>query len=190
MTLCHILPERGWVNMINYYKMDYRPEAVREDPKDPKLVCKTKSYSIPRALVVSELTCHPRGPSKWQTGSYTWRAWRAPGYSQVLSVSTWNCVVWPGLSKQIAEKVGKCSVCEKERKCPPEPLLPSRLPDYPWQKVGMDMFKLKGHIYLIIIDYYSRCKTTSGCIVNNCKSVFSRNGIPELVISDNGPQFT
>ena len=32
-------------------------------------------------------------------------------------------------------------------------------------------------------------KNTSGSIVNNYKSVFSRNGIPELVISDNGPQF-
>ena len=26
------------------------------------------------------------------------------------------------------------SVCEKKRKYPPEPLLPSKLPDYPWQK--------------------------------------------------------
>ena len=60
----------------------------------------------------------------------------------------------------------------------------------------MDMVELKGHIYLIIIDYYSRWieiaylqKTTSGSIVNS-KSVFSCNGIPELVISDNVPQFT
>ena len=106
-------------------------------------------------------------------------------------------VWWPGLSKQIAEKVGNCNVCEKERKCPPGPLLPSKLPDYQWQKVGIDMFELKGHIYLIIIGYNSRSieishlqKTTLGSIVNNCKSVFSRNGIPEFAISDNGPQFT
>ena len=71
-----------------------------------------------------------------------------------------------------------------------------QLPDYSWQKSGMHLFKLKGHTYLIIIDNYSRWievsslqKTTSGSIVNNCKSVFSRNGILELVISDNGPQF-
>ena len=102
-------------------------------------------------------------------------------------------VWWPGLSKQIVEKVGNCSVCEKERKYPPEPLLPSKLPNYQWQKVGMDLFELKGHTYLIIIDYYSwgrevspLQKTSSGSIVNNCKSVFSRNGIPELVIFDNG----
>ena len=95
------------------------------------------------------------------------------------------------------QKVRNCSVCEKERKYPPELLIPSKLPDYSGKKVGMDLFELKGHTYLIIIDYYSRWievsllqKTTSGSIVNNCKSVFSWNGIPELVISDNGPQFT
>ena len=54
------------------------------------------------------------------------------------------------------QKVGNCSVCEKERKYPPEPQLPSKLPDYPWQKVGMNLFELKGYTYLIIIDYYSR----------------------------------
>ena len=73
------------------------------------------------------------------------------------------------------------SVCEKERKYRPEPLLPSKLPDYPWQKVGMDLFELKGSPLQ---------KITSGSIVDNCKSVFSRNRIPELVISDNGQQFT
>ena len=29
----------------------------------------------------------------------------------------------------------------------------------------------------------------SGSIVNNCKSIFAQNGIPEIVISDNDPQF-
>ena len=61
----------------------------------------------------------------------------------------------------------------------------------------MDLFEVKEHTYMIIIDYYSRWievshlqKTTSGSIVNNCKSVFSGNRIPELVISDNSQQFT
>lgn len=105
-------------------------------------------------------------------------------------------VWWPGLSKQIAEKIGGCSICEKERKYPPEPLQPTQLPDYPWQKVGMDLFEQKGHKYLIVIDYYSRWieishlqNTISGSIVNHCKSIFAKYGIPESVISDNGPQF-
>ncbi|GAB1602716.1 uncharacterized protein K02A2.6-like, partial [Argonauta hians] len=107
-----------------------------------------------------------------------------------------NNVWWPGLSKQIAEKIGECKICEKERKYPPEPLQPTKLPDYPWQKVGMDLFEIKNQKYLIIVDYYSRWieiaymqTTTSASIVNHCKSIFARHGIPEVVISDNGPQF-
>ena len=48
----------------------------------------------------------------------------------------------------------------------------------------------------MIVDYYSRYPevaelrdTKSLTIVNKCKSVFSRNGIPEKVVSDKGPQY-
>ncbi|XP_029654134.1 uncharacterized protein LOC115227445 [Octopus sinensis] len=60
----------------------------------------------------------------------------------------------------------------------------------------MDLFELKGHGYLLVIDYYSRWRershlqtTISGSIVDNCKSIFVRYGIREAVISDNDPQF-
>lgn len=60
----------------------------------------------------------------------------------------------------------------------------------------MDLFDYKGSTYLLIIDYYSRyieiaklSKTTAGDVINHCKSIFARHGIPEMVISDNGPQF-
>ena len=51
-----------------------------------------------------------------------------------------SCVWWPGLSKKIEEVVGTCATCEKERKLPPEPLQPTKTPDYPWQKIATDMF--------------------------------------------------
>ncbi|XP_014768870.1 uncharacterized protein K02A2.6-like [Octopus bimaculoides] len=104
-------------------------------------------------------------------------------------------VLWPDLSKQIAEKIGGCSICEKENKYPPEPLRPTKLPDYPWQKVGMDLCILKGHRYLLVIDYYSRIEIShlqtaiTGSIVDNCKPIFARYGILEVGIFDNGPQF-
>uniref|UniRef100_A0A1X7VW62 Integrase catalytic domain-containing protein n=1 Tax=Amphimedon queenslandica TaxID=400682 RepID=A0A1X7VW62_AMPQE len=60
----------------------------------------------------------------------------------------------------------------------------------------MDSFDYKGSIYLLIIDYYSRyieiaklSKTAVGEVMNHCKSIFARHGIPEMVASDNGPQF-
>ena len=35
-----------------------------------------------------------------------------------------------------------------------EPLLPTVFPDYPWQKVGVDLFAFNGSSYLLLIDYY------------------------------------
>ena len=60
----------------------------------------------------------------------------------------------------------------------------------------MDLFDWKKVAYLIIVHYYSRFveiaklnKTTAEEVVRHCKSIFARHGIPEEVISDNGPQF-
>ena len=57
------------------------------------------------------------------------------------------CVWWSGLSQQIQSMVENCATCEKERKARPEPLKRSSFPDYPWQKVGMDLFDLVSSIY-------------------------------------------
>lgn len=107
-----------------------------------------------------------------------------------------SCVWWPGLSKQIEKKISNCPICEKERVLHPEPLQPTKTPDYPWQRVGMDLFEWKGHSYLLIVDYYSRWieiahlkQTTSLAVIEHIKAIFARQGIPEVVVSDNGPQF-
>lgn len=78
-----------------------------------------------------------------------------------------------------------------------EPLLPSSLPDRPWERLATDLFELNGKTYLAIVDYYSRWlevkllnKTTSSEIINNVKSVFAAHGIPDIMMSDNGPQFS
>ena len=62
-------------------------------------------------------------------------------------------VWWPGLSHQLEEVVKQCPICIKEGVNPAEPVIPSELPDRPWQKVAADLFKLKGHPYLLVIDY-------------------------------------
>ena len=61
----------------------------------------------------------------------------------------------------------------------------------------MDIFELKKEKYLLIVDYYSRYielaylkSTTAETVINHTKSIFSRHGIPQIVVSDNGPQFS
>lgn len=108
-----------------------------------------------------------------------------------------SSVWWPGLSQQIETLVMNCPDCEKERRVNPEPLKPTDTPNYPWQRVGMDLFVWKGHTYLLVVDYYSRWieiahlrEPTATVVVEHCKSIFARYGIPEAVVSDNGFQFT
>ena len=106
-------------------------------------------------------------------------------------------VWWPGLSHQLEEVVKSCTECCKNSPPRVELLLPSRLPQLPWQKVGTDLFVYNKYAYLLIIDYYSRWieiaqwnKTTSEDIIRHTSSIFAHHGIPEVVISDNGPQFS
>ena len=98
-----------------------------------------------------------------------------------------NSVWWPEMSQQIQEFVKKCAICAKESRANLQPMIATQLPDYPWQRVGTDLFQLKGSTYIIVIDYFSRYPeviklkgTTSGHVI----------GIPETVVSDNGPQYS
>uniref|UniRef100_A0A3B1ISF7 Gypsy retrotransposon integrase-like protein 1 n=1 Tax=Astyanax mexicanus TaxID=7994 RepID=A0A3B1ISF7_ASTMX len=106
-------------------------------------------------------------------------------------------VWWPGLSQQLNELVLNCRTCIKERTNHTEPLIPTDLPERPWQKLGTDLFTLKGKTYLLVVDYYSRyvevvnlSLTKSVDITLHLKSIFARHGIPEVVVSDNGPQYS
>ncbi|XP_014671070.1 PREDICTED: uncharacterized protein K02A2.6-like isoform X3 [Priapulus caudatus] len=109
-----------------------------------------------------------------------------------------SCVYWDGISKDIEHMVGSCTSCrEHQRAQQREPLLQHDLPSRPWETVGTDLFHLYGDEYLIITDYHSkfpfirkvRGRCTSGSVVQITKDIFSEQGIPLKVISDNGPQF-
>ena len=76
-------------------------------------------------------------------------------------------------------------------------MIPTPLPDYPWQQVGVDLFKLGNKQYLLAVEYFSRFRkvikltsTTSTNVIATSKSIFSCHGVPEIVRSDNGPQYT
>lgn len=112
---------------------------------------------------------------------------------QRAKTSVW----WPGLSKQVEDMVRSCRKCIEQQNPRPEPMIPSAIPERPWQVIGTDLFYLKGIQYLLVVDYFSRyvevspllSSQTSPEIVRALKSVFARHGIPETVRSDNGPQY-
>ena len=108
-----------------------------------------------------------------------------------------DTVYWPGINKDIERMISRCETCQKHRnKQPKEPMVIADVTTAPWHKVGMDLFHLKGKDYLVVIDYYSNfpemallANTSSSCVITHVKSIFSRQGIANIVHSDNGPCF-
>lgn len=104
---------------------------------------------------------------------------------------------WPGLSTEIENMVSNCAICQQNQKQnTKEPLLDRKLADRPWQKVAIDFFHLSSVTYIMIIDYYSKYieiqhlhQTTAPSVINALKASFARFGIPEEIVSDNGPPF-
>ena len=73
----------------------------------------------------------------------------------------------------------------------------SEVPMRPWEIVSKDLFCLDGEDFLLILESYSQyieiaklSNTTSKKVIECNKSVLARHGIPTLVKSDNGPQYT
>ena len=106
---------------------------------------------------------------------------------------------WPGMTKEIENHVSRCSTCQEYQNLPQrKPLLPHCIPSRPWQMVGtVDLFWGNGANYLLIVDYYSNffeicllSNIRSATVIQHTKSIFDRRGIPEVVISDNGPQYS
>ncbi|UYV69423.1 hypothetical protein LAZ67_6003537 [Cordylochernes scorpioides] len=106
-------------------------------------------------------------------------------------------IYWPGMNKEIEELINNCSICQQTSRANlKEPLLPHQAPEYPWQKVGIDIFQIESSKYLLIVDYFSKYPEiyqlqdmTTDTIIRRLKRTFSNFGIPETLVSDNGPPF-
>ena len=102
------------------------------------------------------------------------------------------------MSSQIKQLVSTCPTClHHANSNQREPLQPHNIPRRPWQKIGTELFDWNGKPYLIVVDYYSRYPevaelrdTKATTVIQKTKSFFSRHGIPETIISDNGPQYS
>ena len=107
-------------------------------------------------------------------------------------------IFWPGMSGDIKQYISTCKICcQYDVSQQKEALMSHDIPTRPREKVGVDLFEIEKHDYLVTVDYYSNFweidrlyTTTSKSIIQKLKSHFARNGIPNEVVSDNGPQFS
>ena len=111
-----------------------------------------------------------------------------------------HCVYWPGINSDIKHLVESCPICQCH--CPQEPqqpLQPTLAPECPWQLLGTDYVHFDRSEYLVVIYYYSKMPIiwripASQCNASNTISVLKElsagHGIPEVLCTDNGPQFS
>ena len=105
---------------------------------------------------------------------------------------------WPNMAADIKDVVTSCSICRSvESANQKETLMNHDVPERPWAKVGTDLFSLNQKDFLITVDYFSSVfevdrlhSTTSASVIKKLKNHFSRYGSPEVLISDNGPQYS
>ena len=109
-------------------------------------------------------------------------------------------VFWPRMSAEIEDMISRCSTCQEHRSYPPkEKMVSHSVPNAPWAKSASDLFEYKKSTYVLVVDYFSNFtevsklppgETKSEDVIMHTKSIFARHGIPEIVISDNGPHYS
>lgn len=108
-------------------------------------------------------------------------------------------VWWPNIDANIEDLAGKCSHCIGVRKNPPQsPLHPWEWPTKSWQRIHIDFAgPIENHHLLLIVDSHSKWpeiipmrSTTAEATITHLKLIFARFGLPERIVSDNGPQFS
>ena len=66
-------------------------------------------------------------------------------------------VFWPGMSQQIEDRVTSCNECQTFRNSlHQESLICHAIPETPYSKVGIVIFKVKDKHFILLIDYYSK----------------------------------
>ena len=104
-------------------------------------------------------------------------------------------VYWPGMCTQTKDY--KCDICCAYQSAQTkETLISHHVPVRPWAKVGTDLFECNDRDYLVTVDYNSNFfeidrlhSKTAAAIIPKLKQQFARHGIPDMVVSDNGPPY-
>ena len=93
-----------------------------------------------------------------------------------------------------------CHVALESMRSDPSPVQihPWTFPARPWSRIHVDFAgPFSGCTYLVVVDAYSKfpevvkmSTTSAKATVTTLRDIFSRHGLPEIIVSDNGPQFT
>lgn len=114
---------------------------------------------------------------------------------------------WPGMHETIYQYIRKCDLCKRTKPSNESTKTPHgqyRDPEIPGRQLSIDltgpfvMSKKRNRFLFVVLDCFSRFafakplrEATSAAIIRYLREViFPQNGCPEVIISDNGSQFT
>ena len=109
-----------------------------------------------------------------------------------------SLVWWLGMDLEIEQMVRLCRECQQERPSPPTaPLHPWSWPTRPWMQIHIDFDgPLEERMFLVVMDGHSKWLevvpmkiATALNTIQHLRQLFTQFGIPESLVSDNGPQF-
>ena len=106
-------------------------------------------------------------------------------------------VYWPGLDKDLENLINSCSTCRENQAKPPQYFKPWPTAIEPWQRIHVDYAgPFHGSMWLIVVDSYSQYpyvaetnSTTAQSTIKLLTKIFVIEGLPQVMVTDNGPQF-
>ena len=112
-----------------------------------------------------------------------------PGISRMKALAR-QYVWWPGLDKDIKEKVQCCSNCQINHSFPPVAHLhPWEWPSPLWSRIHLNFAgSFLGHMFLIMVDAHSKwieVHIMASTTIDNVRTTFAQLGIPQTVVTDN-----
>ena len=108
-------------------------------------------------------------------------------------------VWWSGLDKEDKDQAKSCLQCQETKSTQAVvPLHPWDWPTTPWKRIHIDFTgPFLGMTFLIVVDAHLKwpevvemSTTTSPKTIEVVQVLFSKYGLPEVFVSDKGPQFT
>ncbi|CAH8452171.1 unnamed protein product [Schistosoma rodhaini] len=120
-----------------------------------------------------------------------------PGIKRMKSIAR-SYAYWPLMDQHIVDLVNKCAQCQQAAKSNAKvPPVPWPQPEHPWSRIHIDFAgPVNGTTYLIVVDAFSKwpeivpvTPPTTTQTLKHLTELFARNGLPEVIVSDNGSQF-
>ena len=112
---------------------------------------------------------------------------------------TCSYVWWPGLDKDLEERMQKCIVCQRAQKMPERvPVQPWECPEKPWSRLHIDHAGSNlGKTIMIVIEAHSTWIeahiipwTSATAVIDKLRSIFATHDLLQTVVSDNSRALT